>query len=78
MPCGKETSVVNESQLIKSEFQNFRRTFQKRKFWGLRRFILRYPTSFMTSLLKSDCNITEEIIMCKKKTGAKQSKEPKH
>ena len=50
--CTKDTLVVNEKPFEQSDLQNFQRTFYIGQFSDLRMLILRYPTSFMASLVK--------------------------
>ena len=81
MPCDKDVLVVNEKPLLKTKSQNFLRAFDKGKNLGLRRLILRYPTSFMINLVKwhpfllfkkiPDCNIPKEMNKYKVKTCRK-------
>ena len=52
MPCGKDTLDVNKKPFDQKRLQNFQRMFSKEKFLGLRRLTLKYPTSFMTSLVR--------------------------
>ena len=69
------------SCLLKSKLQNFLCAFDKGKNLGLRKLILRYPTSFMINLVKwhpfvlfkkiPDCNIPKKMNKYKVKTCRK-------
>ena len=46
MPCGKDTLVVNKEPFDQKRIAKFSR------FFDLRRLELKYPTSFMTNLVR--------------------------
>ena len=79
---GEDTLVVNEKPFDQKRITNFLKDVLKGKFSGLRRLISRYPTNFMTSLVRwRHCLLFKRyliiIYLRKKKLIEKQTKKLK-